>query len=536
MNNKPIDSNITSGEHRSFWTESTEPLKFSKLKQSQETDVLVIGGGIAGLTTAYCLLKAGKKVVVLEDGYLGSGETGRTTAHITCALDDRYYYLQKLFGLEKTTLVANSHMSAIEWIQNTVKLENIDCNFKRVDGHLFLSSTDEKKSLDLEYESTKQIGLITRMLDHIPFVNGEDNKWCIQFPGQGQFHIMKYLKGLSDSIIKMGGKIFTETKAEEISKNGAKANGFYVKADHIVVATNTPVNDWVTMHTKQWPYRTYVIAGKVPKGRLPYALWWDTGNMESKWIVEPYHYVRVEPYNELFDLLIAGGEDHKVGQAESEHISEQDRYSKLYEWTRKRFPEMREVTYKWSGQVMEPIDSLAFIGKNPGDENIYIITGDSGNGMTYGTLGGIIITDLITGRKNIWEETYNPSRITLKSAGDYIHEAANMTAQYSDWLKSGDVKSVDELKTCEGGILTSGLKKIAVYRDQNNKLHSCSAICPHLGAILKWNADEKSFDCPAHGSRFTTDGKLINGPATTDLKLFEINEEEKLGNSEVNNV
>jgi Rieske Fe-S protein len=190
---------------------------------------------------------------------------------------------------------------------------------------------------------------------------------------------------------------------------------------------------------------------------------------------------------------------------------------------------MGNVEYKWSGQVVEPIDALAFLGKNPGDENIFIITGSSGNGMTYGTLGGIIITDIITGQKNPWIDLYSPSRMTMATVGDYLTEVGNMVAQYADWISEGDIKDAQELKPGEGGIISSGMKKIAAYRDEQNKLHTCTAVCPHLGAILQWNADEKSFDCPAHGSRFTTEGKAINGPATSDLKKITIKEEKEVG-------
>ena len=529
-NSEPIDSNITSGENKSYWIASTQPIVFEKLQQDIDTDVLIVGGGIAGLTTAYCLLKAGRKIILVEDGYIGSGETGRTTAHLTNALDDRYFELENIFGKEKATLAANSHTAAIQWIANTINHENIDCNFKRVPGYLFLSGSDKKETLEKEYAATKSAGLLTEMLEQVPALEAEEGKWCIKFPDQGQFHIMKYLKGLTDAIIGMGGKIYTETKAEDITKEGAKANGYDIKAKHIVVATNTPINDLVTMHTKQWPYRTYVIAAKVPKGKLSYSLWWDTGDHDSKWIAAPYHYVRLEEYDNQYDLLISGGEDHKTGQADDEHIAEENRYDKLIEWTKKRFPAMQEVAYKWSGQVMEPIDSMAFIGKNPGNDNIYIITGDSGNGMTHGTLGGIILTDIITGNKNPWEDLYNPSRITLKTTGDYLHEVGNMVAQLADWISAGDVKDAEDLKPGEGGIISSGLKKIAVYRDEQNKLHACTAVCPHLGGILQWNAEEKSFDCPLHGSRFTTVGKVINGPASTDLKRIEIKQDAVMSN------
>ena len=522
---EPVNENISSGENLSFWFEAMDqPLSYEILNSDIETDILVIGGGIAGLTTAFCLAKEGRKVVLVEDGFIGSGESGRTTAQLTCALDDRYFELEKIYDEATAQLAANSHMKAIEWIANTVKQHSIDCRFKRVDGYLFLHSSDTKETLEKEYAATKRAGLATEMLSGIPGINGEDGKWCIKFSDQAQFHILLYLKGLADAFIKLGGTIYTQTKAENITKHGASANGFTITAQHIVVATNTPVNDWVTMHTKQWPYRTYVIAAKIPKGKLPYAMWWDTGNHESKWVAQPYHYVRLAEFDEKHDLLISGGEDHRTGQADDEGIKEDDRYTGLIEWTKKRFPFIEDIVYKWSGQVMEPIDSMAYIGKNPGDDNIYIVTGDSGNGMTHGTLGGIIITDIIMERDNPWIEMYSPSRITSKTTGDYLKEVGNMVLQYGDWFTGADIKTPEDVKAGEGGIMSSGFRKIAVYCDEESNLHTCTAVCPHLGAVLQWNADEKTFDCPMHGSRFTTEGKVINGPATSDLKKVNIKE------------
>jgi Rieske Fe-S protein len=335
---------------------------------------------------------------------------------------------------------------------------------------------------------------------------------------------MKYLKGLTDAIIKYGGKIFTETSAQKFSKEKLEANGFTVHANHFVIATNSPVNDRVTMHTKQHPYRTYVIGGLVPKSLISPALWWDTGNMNSKWVTDPYHYVRLQPYNDAFDLLISGGEDHKTGQAEKENIPEESRYANLINWTKEHFPMMQEIVYRWSGQVLEPVDCMAFIGRNPGDKNIYIATGDSGNGMTHGTIAGMLISDLIMGKNNPWKDLYDPARITLKATGDFLQEAGNMAAQYLDYLSPGDVKSLRELKPMNGAILNVGAKKAAVYRDEKNMLHAYSAICPHLGCVVRWNGSEQSFDCPCHGSRFTCEGKVVNGPSQGDLKKIELDQ------------
>lgn len=515
------EGSITSGDNVSFWIDTTSIISFEKPNQDITTEVLIIGGGIAGLTTAYKLLKAGKKVVLAEDGFIGSGETGRTTAHLSNALDDRYYYIEHILGKEDAKLAAESHTAAIDEIEKNVRELNIDCNFKRVNGYLFLHPSDKEENLDKEYQAAKDAGIQTTLLKNTPFLEGSENQRSIEFKNQAQFHVLHYLKGLAEAVISLGGTIYTEAHAEDITKKGAKVNGFNFEADHIVVATNSPINDIVTMHTKQHAYRSYVIGGKIPKGSLPYALWWDSGDMKSKWVSQPYHYVRLENFDDEYDLLIAGGEDHKTGQADEED-PELSRYDKLEIWTRNYFPMLEEISYKWSGQVMEPVDSLAFLGRNPGDDNIYIITGDSGNGMTHATIGAIIITDIILGVKNKWEDLYDPARITFKTTGDFIKEAGNMASQYLDWITASDLKNTADLEAGDGGILSLGLRKVAVYRDYDNTLQAFSAVCPHMGCVVQWNQDEKSFDCPCHGSRFATDGTVLNGPAKTDLSKIQV--------------
>jgi nitrite reductase/ring-hydroxylating ferredoxin subunit len=277
-----------------------------------------------------------------------------------------------------------------------------------------------------------------------------------------------------------------------------------VSAGAIVVATNTPVNNWVAIHTKQAAYRTYVIGIRVASGSVTRALYWDTP--------DPYHYARVLD-NETGELLIVGGEDHKTGQADEED----GQFDRLEAWTRERWPMAEEVEFRWSGQVMEPIDSLAFIGRNPGDKNIYVVTGDSGNGMTHGTIAGILLTDLIQGRGNPWEALYDPSRISLRAAPEFAKETLNVAAQYTDYATAGDVEEARELEPGTGAVIRNGLKKVAAYRDTRGTLHKCSAICPHLGCIVHWNQTEKTWDCPCHGSRFDPFGKVINGPANTGL-------------------
>lgn len=526
INSKYVEK-ITSGEKKSYWLVSTEPLEFEKLNKNDKTDVVVVGGGISGLTTAYLLAKNGKKVIVVEDGFIGSGETGRTTAHLVNALDDRYYDLEKYFGKEGAHLAADSHTAAVNFIEGVVKDEMIECDFERLDGYLFLHPTDNMDSLNKELNATRRAGIPTELVDDIPGISGR-RLAGIRFPDQATFHPMRYLMGLCASFIKYNGTIFTNTHVTDFDSTGViTQEGYKIDAKHVVIATNTPVNDKVVIHTKQAPYRTYVIGALIPKGSLPHCLWWDTGDHKSEWTNYPYHYVRLQNYDDQNELLIIGGEDHKTGQQYEDGVEEDQRYKILEDWAREFFPMTGEVKYKWSGQVMEPVDGLGFIGKNPMDsDNVYIATGDSGNGMTHGTIAGMLLTAMITGRKNRWGELYDPSRIKLSTAGDFIKEQANVLKQYTKYLTGRGTEALEELEVDDGVIISSGFKKTAVYRDEYGKYFSYNAICPHMKCILEWNSTEKTFDCPCHGSRFTKYGKVINGPANTDLERVELPEKE----------
>lgn len=504
----------TSGQHPSLWMQTEPSLVFDALQKDSEADVVIVGAGIAGLTTAYCLAKEGKRVVVLEDGYIASGESGRTTAHITHALDDRYYYLEDVFGEEKTRLAAQSHSDAIAWIAETIAREHISCEFRTVDGYLFLHPSDKPEHLERELIAAEKAGLDVERAQP-PGIRGVGQS--IRFPRQAQFHIVKYLNGLCQAILAKGGRIYTGTHVDEVHKDHVVANGHTVKASAIVVATNSPINDLFSLHTKQHPYRSYVASFLVPKDSLPYALWWDTGDVRSRWSSEPYHYVRLESYDDTHDVLIVGGEDHKTGQADAEGISETARYDRLETWARQHFPLIGNRVAHWSGQVLEPIDGLGFMGRNPGDDTIYVISGDSGNGMTHTTIGALLITDLIMGRENPYTELYDPCRITFSATGTFLKETGNMAMQYVDWIRPMDGTAPTALAPGEGSIIWEGLQKKAVFRDETGEVHAFSAVCPHLGCIVHWNADEKTFDCPCHGSRFDGHGRVLNGPANQNL-------------------
>jgi len=255
-----------------------------------------------------------------------------------------------------------------------------------------------------------------------------------------------------------------------------------------------------------------VIAARIPRGTLTHALYWDT--------LDPYHYIRLQEVDPLLDtrrteeLLIVGGEDHKTGQADDA----EERFKRLEEWTRQRFPSIGNIEFRWSGQILEPVDYMAFIGRNPGtDQHIFIATGDSGNGITHGTIAGILLTDLILGRPNPWSKLYDPSRVTLRATPSFLRENVNVAGQYTDWVSGGDVDSYDNIAPGAGAVVRRGMKKIAVYRDDQGSIHELSAVCTHLYCIVAWNSIERTWDCPCHGSRFDPYGRVVNGPAITPL-------------------
>ena len=495
----------------SVWQATTSPYSTGQQAQTQ-CDVCVVGAGIAGLTTAYLLQRDGRDVQLIDAFEIGAGETGRTTAHLTAVLDDRFVTLEKLFGEAGARLAAQSHATAIDLIERIVRETEIDCDFERLDGVLFASSPEQVDLLNREAEAALRAGFAhivpieTQILRNLPF-----NAPALRFPRQAMFHAGKYLHGLARAFIAHGGRIETGVRALSVEEGEIAQvvleRGREIRAPHVVVATNTPFIDRVKMHTKQAAYRTYVVGFDIPAGAFPSVLLWDMD--------DPYHYVRVVRNIGAGDVLIVGGEDHKTGQ----EVDPAERFTRLANWAREHFYGLGDPKYRWSGQVMEPIDGLAFIGRNPGDRNIYVVTGDSGNGMTHGTLGGMIISDLIAGRVNPWTDLYDPARKTLQAAASFIDENANVLGHLvADWIGRGKVRDRNTIPPGSGALVREGLALLAVYRDPDGNFHEFSAACTHLGCVVQWNGVEKSWDCPCHGSRFAPDGIVLNGPAASPLE------------------
>jgi glycine/D-amino acid oxidase-like deaminating enzyme/nitrite reductase/ring-hydroxylating ferredoxin subunit len=510
----------------STWKDLGPPPQFpSPRADSTHADVIVVGAGIAGLTSAYLLSREGKSVIVLDDGPVGAGQSERTSAHLASATDDRFYEIEHLHGVEGSRASYEGNAAGIDLVERISREESINCDFSRIDGYLFPLENDPPGELDHELQSAHRAGFTSVTKCERSDLKGCNLSGpCLRFPNQGRFHPLKYLYGLAAATRRRPkAKIFVGCRVTNVSGADPKSNTpcevdideakLKLRANAIVVATNTPapINDWMGIYIKQASYRTYMIALKVPRDSIADALIWDNG--------DPYHYVRQERsdvHGPDHDLLLVGGEDHKTGQ----WTPGVDPFVKLEQWARENFPSAGEVIRKWSGQVQEPDDYMAYIGKAPTrGENVYVITGDSGMGLTHGSLGGMIVRDLILGRPNRLAKFYDPTRATINR--DLVTENANVVKQYADWIAPGEVKEISAIAPGHGAVMREGMSKVAVYKDQSGAVHKCSAACTHLGCVVQWNPFERSWDCPCHGSRFDPHGRVLMGPAITDLSRVE---------------
>jgi glycine/D-amino acid oxidase-like deaminating enzyme/nitrite reductase/ring-hydroxylating ferredoxin subunit len=472
-------------------------------------DVCVIGAGMAGLSVAYELGLQGADVIVVEQNGIGGGETSHTTAHLSNALDDRFYRLERLHGADGARIAGQSHAAAIDLIEKTAHTLGIGCDFKRVDGYLFAAADGDRDELgkELEAASRADVDVELAAAAPLPFATGP----ALRFPHQAQFHPLAYLDGLATAMIARGTPVHVGAHVTGVTrlKDGMLevelAGGGRIGARTVVDATNGTITSMTKLPLRQASYRTYVVSIDRGAAELPEALFWDTD--------DPYHYLRVVRDADGHDVVLIGGEDHRVGHEEEPSR----RWNVLEHWIRERCPGLGETVDRWSGQIMEPADGMAFVGKSPDVEGVYIVTGDSGNGLTHAVIASVILPDLIAGRDHPWAALYEPGRGMIRATGTRLRDVMSSTVGYTDWVGGGDVQDVESIRPGHGAVIRRGIHMLAVYRDDEFELHECSARCPHMSAVVQWNEAEKSWDCPAHGSRFDALGKVLHGPAIGDL-------------------
>ena len=501
--------NVYDERTTSCWMDISPKADAVPLAGDAECDVVIIGAGIAGLSNAYELARFGRDVIIIDRGGIGTGMTARTTAHLASELDDRYYELIRVRGEDEARLYHHSQVAAINRIEAICRDEGIDADFARIDGYLFAAEDKDLADLEREYDACRKLGVDVEWVERAP-VPGVDTGKALRFPDQGRFHPTKYLAGLASAIARSGGRFYCDTAhvSDKETADGVEITtdrGSVVRARAALFATNSPTNNKVTIHTKQRPDRTYVIAGRVPKGSVPDVLAWDS--------CDAYHYVRIQPLSDTEDLLIVGGEDHRSGEANDMD----ERLARLDRWTREHYPSFSSAHFRWSGQVLETVDFMPFSGRNPGNENVYIHTGDSGQGITNAVAGSLTILPLIIGDDSRYADLFDPSRKSLSSVKEFARGQAGAVKNLAEYIMPGEIRSADDLEAGEGALLREGLSKVAVYKAADGTVIRRSAVCTHMGCLVHWNSFEQCWDCPCHGSQFAPGGEVLNGPAVSAL-------------------
>jgi glycine/D-amino acid oxidase-like deaminating enzyme/nitrite reductase/ring-hydroxylating ferredoxin subunit len=496
--------------YNSLWAEAAPAPPHPPLDGNVTADVVVVGGGITGVTAALLLARAGSRVAVVEARRIGKGETGRTTAHLTEALDTRYHVLISRFGRAGARLAAAAQREAIDRIAALCDELAIACDFRRLPGYLYAEQREQLAELHAEAEAARSLGLAATLEPGVPlpFPAAGSLRW----ENQATLHPRIYLQALADAFVGAGGRIFEETQVVEIDEGEpcrVITDRGTVLARAVIVAAHVPISNRFLLHSKLAAYRTYALGVELPDGAGEGAtgLFWD---ME-----EPYHYLRAQRVNGR-RYLVVGGEDHKVGEREDTEAG----FFHLEEWVRRHFRrEVAATDYRWSGQIVHSLDGLPYVGHNSLSSRVFVATGYGGNGVTQGTLAAMVLTDLARGLPSRYRELLDATRIKpLASVKSFITENVDYPKHLiGDRLPHPGVEALAGIAPGEGQVLSIGRERLAVYRNNNGALSALSPVCTHLGCLVHWNTSEKSWDCPCHGSRYDPHGRVLNGPAVAAL-------------------
>ncbi|CAM4436184.1 FAD-dependent oxidoreductase [Paenibacillus typhae] len=498
----------------SLWRGTTELPAFPRLAEDHVTDVAIVGAGITGITAAYLLTREGYKVTLLEAGEVLGGTTGFTSAKITAQHGMIYADLMKNFGEEQAWAYYQSNSEAMKWMIHTAEELGLSCGMHPEDAYLYADKDDDEtlKQLEQEFEAYQKLGIPGEWLDHIPLplmVTG-----AIRLPGQARFHPLHYLKGMLQFVLDKGGVVYEHTMIGEKVDKGERITLYtegsehQIRCRHAVSASHFPFYDGGGLYfSRLHAERSYCLAVQ-PETDFAGGMYLSAG--------EPTRSLRAVEWNG-HNLVIVGGENHKTGQG----ICTFGHYENLEVFAGGLLGS-RQIPYRWSTQDLITLDKVPYIGKPDEDEEIYIATGYGKWGMTNGTLAAQIITDQIMGRANRYSGLYDPSRFKARpSIKNFIVQNANVAKE----LVAGKVeivrKKTSELGADEGAVVFHDGKRAGAYRDPEGKLHLVDRTCTHMGCECEWNNAERSWDCPCHGSRFSYEGDVLEGPATLPLTKLE---------------
>ncbi|HYF27623.1 MAG TPA: FAD-dependent oxidoreductase [Baekduia sp.] len=495
----------TPGRHAALWLDDTPGTAYAPLDGDRTCDVAVIGGGITGLTTALLLAREGRSVVLLEQGRLATGTSGHTTAKVTSQHHITYARIEKTHGADGARAYGAGMEAAKERVADLVG-EGIDCDFRRRPAYVFARVAAERALVERETEAALRAGLPASFDEHVPVPF--ETRGGLRFDNQVELHARRYLLGLAARIEEAGGQIFETTRAEHVAGGDpctVRTTRGEVRARHVVVATLMPFLDRGGFFARAFPERSYVVTARV-REPLP----------EASLITAapPLRSIRSVPFRGE-ELLMVLGESHHTGAVKAKP----ERYEKLLEWVDENWG-LREVVHRWSAQDFSPDDGVPFIGPlNRWEERILIATGFKKWGLSSGTLAAMIFADTIGGQENPWAPVFSSTRVKpLAEAPRFFAENTRVGARFfGDRVASLKRKDITELEPGEGAIVTSCGQKVAGFRDEDGALRAVSTRCTHLGCQVAFNAAERTWDCPCHGSRFGVDGEILSGPATKPL-------------------
>jgi glycine/D-amino acid oxidase-like deaminating enzyme/nitrite reductase/ring-hydroxylating ferredoxin subunit len=480
---------------------------YPALAGDREVDIAIVGAGITGLTTAYTLSKAGKKVIVLDAKQVGMGTTGSSTGNLYAAIDQRLYSIESKHNKQDMQAVVDSRTAAMDLIEQLIKEFAIDCDFVRVPWYLFSTpGGDFMSQVEKERKAVAGAGLTVsgEVSAHFPYkVESVAN-----MPYQAQFNPLKYVRGLAAALDGPNCRIFENTKVLDVQDGDpclVKTSSGTIKAKQVIMATHSPKGIYA-VHTAMQCKREYAMAVKI-KGDLPLAgIYWHIQQIQQH-SVRPYR-------SDKGNYLVVLGAPHTTGNEKHN----ENNFKKVEEYLRQHF-EVESINYTWAAQNYRPADHLPYIGTSPTEKNTFIATGFAADGLVWGTLAAMLIRDAITGKENKWASLYDPKRFTpVASAANFIKEGAIVAGNLlKDYLFYGEASELNEVKAGEGKTIMLNDERLAAYRDEHGKLHIVSSVCPHMGCIVHFNTAEKSWDCPCHGSRFSVEGEVLEGPAYHNL-------------------
>jgi len=491
----------------SFWLDTTDDKELPSLVGSEEVDVVVVGAGIVGLTTALLVATSGRRVLLVERAHIASGVSGFTTAKVTAGHGLVYSHLESDYDGDTSRRYAEAQLAGLELVRRLVEEHGIACDLEAVPNYVAAETENELESIEREVEAAKRAGLDSepaRGAD-IPFAS----TGAVQLSDQGQFHPRRYLLGLAEATLAAGGRIVEQSAVLGIEGEGpyvVRTEAGEVHAPAVVVATSYPIVEPGFFATRIHPWRSYVVAARLSSDEGPHGMFINAGR--------PSRSVRTAPLEDGGRLLIVGGEGHRVGQA-SETAA---RHATLERFMRDHFA-VGETLYRWSTQDAFSVDGLPFVGRISEKQDIFVATGFAGWGMTNGSAAALSIAGELAGIPASWSHVFEPQRRRIRAAATgFIRENTNVARQqFAGALRRRDGSAAD-LDPGSAAVLDIGGNDVATYRDSNGVLHSVSATCTHMGCKVSWNSSESSWDCPCHGSRFTPDGAVLHGPALHPLE------------------